>query len=232
MADRVAKFEVLIYSSDPTERERVCAEVQNRVQWTFRNVNTIEDVLSDLEKNDYTVFVWGLTGKTLDTLTLLTELRDRQKNLPIILITDTPSARIFQLTKEHTHIANLERNFTPNQLSFLLSKLEKGELIFQREHKRYATDFLATLKRTQDDSELKGKVLNVSRGGAFMKVPKKLLSLGELVELCVNLKDVSKTHRVFAEIVWMSPQSKVETDCEIGIKFMTPETLYKRYLKL
>ena len=109
--------------------------------------------------------------------------------------------------------------------------MNKRSLKLQK-YKRFNTNIPAILKKITTDETQLGLILNMSKGGVFIKCKKGEMTRGEILELTVFLGELSKSHRLLAEVVWSSPpdsENKGE-DLYTGLRFMTPENIYNRYL--
>jgi Tfp pilus assembly protein PilZ len=118
----------------------------------------------------------------------------------------------------------LEKPFETKDLLGILSKMLTARMVAQRVHRRFNTDQMGALEFYGRTEQIKSKVCNISKGGAYLELMTPApLRAGDIVRLTVELNDLNRCYVVSARVVWTKNLNQKDSP-GVGVEFVgTPD---------
>lgn len=221
----------LVCCAEKSEADKIVFAVANRKQWDFESVEQVSTLVETLKRKPYGGLILGFPIFDGAVKNIIKETRKISGQVPIVLITSNISTSLYKELREIKNLALIDRPLDSSKLSPVLNKIERGEEVFHREHKRFRTNVPAELKKLEPEMTHLGYILNMSKGGAQFRSREANVNRGEVLELNIVLGDLAKKHRLLAEVVWTNLVKENDEEFrDAGLRFMTAESIYDRVL--
>ena len=202
---------VAIVSEQMALQKKVSTIIRNRVDFDPEVFDDVDDLLSYRYLNSIHGIILAVDRFGAEHLDILLHINSEIKQIPIIMVANQISNKfrsLFGLAKADRCLL-LEEKYELIDLTTVLDRLTRGETLVNREYVRYPVDVSIKILR-RNGSFLTGKVLNLSLGGAQLKVPKVNFQKGESVTM-----DFPRHPDVKAKVSWYNRNRGL-----IGVQFI------------
>jgi DNA-binding response OmpR family regulator len=162
--------------------------------------------------------------------TIAQQMRKMGYSFPILYMANS-GARIFAKSVRRLGLISiLEKPCSEKDLLGVIEKLRQGKLVTQRAYRRYETKQNADIEFWNTGRKIPGHILNLSLGGAELKVKDSTLKVGDVLKLNVELKELAKKHELNAKVVWATEYDPLTQTNQIGVQFVKTVEIYQNLL--
>ena len=167
----------------------------------------------------------------LDSSQFLKEIRSEgyQQGLLVVSSQIDPIIMPASMKVDRVHFA--EKPIELKDLKGLVVKLIKAKQLPQQQFKRFRTNQRLAVESYSTGEVVESSMFNLSVGGAYFESPSKYnASIGDLIKMSVNLKDVDTKHLMNARVVWTTRKGHYSGGYGVGVKFVKNEEVYRQLL--
>lgn len=158
------------------------------------------------------------------------QMRQMGFQFPILYLCNSGARLFSKLSRRLGSTAILEKPCTDAELLGVIDKLRKGMRVSPRAYRRFSTDQIADVEYWNTGRKINGQILNLSLGGAQLKLTDSSIRTGDVLKLNVELNQVAKRHEVNAKVVWAGEYDPITRSSQIGVQFVKTVEIYKNLL--
>ena len=157
------------------------------------------------------------------------QMRQMGFAFPILYLCNSGSRLFQKLSRRLGQTGLLEKPCTEIELHGVIEKLRQGKKVSPRAYRRYTTDQVADIEYWNTGRKINGQILNLSLGGAQLKLKDPGIKVGDVLKLNVELEEVAKRHEVNAKVVW-GDYDPVTQNNQVGVQFVKTVEIYQNLL--
>ncbi|MEQ1876768.1 MAG: PilZ domain-containing protein [Bdellovibrionia bacterium] len=158
------------------------------------------------------------------------QMRQMGFNFPILYLCNSGARLFAKLSRRLGNTALLEKPANIHEMNGVIDKLRKGKKISPRAYRRYHTDQVADVEYWNTGRKINGQILNLSLGGAQLKIKDSSIRVGDVLKLNVELTEMAKHHEVNAKVVWSGNYDPLTQTNQVGVQFVKTVEIYKNLL--
>ena len=220
---------VVIYSEDKEDRIVLAGELSSHKALNINITETNRGALNTLTGGAVRCLVFGVSTFNIDAVKMTGRFRAANPGVGILNITNKAESSSISAVKEMKRTIVLERPYPIGEVVKLCLKLTRGEELFQRDHRRFATEQHAKVENMMNNLNFEGTIYNMSKSGAFIELKTGTVTDGDLLKISIQMLD--KERVVHGQVVWTVPQSIISVKPGAGLRFMNADDFYNKVLE-
>jgi Tfp pilus assembly protein PilZ len=190
-----------------------------------------EDTVNIIQSRPLNLIITCVDQFDRDSAQILKEIRSEgfQQGLLVVSSKIEPVAMQTSMKVDRAHFA--EKPLELKDLNGLVVKLIKAKHLPQQQFKRFRTNQRLNVESYSTGEVLESSMFNLSVGGAYFESQNKCsASVGDLLKMSVNLKDVHTNHLMNARVIWTTSKGHYSGGYGVGVKFVKNEEVYRQLL--
>jgi response regulator RpfG family c-di-GMP phosphodiesterase len=208
------------------EAEHIRRELSHHPNFKLETANSPKEVADRLAKGGIDSVIFNLGQCNAKTLKGIEKLKSEHEQVVSVIVCNKAQREVYRAIKNLKGVVILENPIEPGEIERVARKVQGGQEVYYRKHKRYTANQRVVLENIQNGEKHNGMIKNLSKGGAAVEIEAGKVSLGTILKLTIQLDKLSKAHLVHAEVVWVAPGSASEKP-SVGLKFMSEDEIYE-----
>jgi Tfp pilus assembly protein PilZ len=225
------KDQILVVGRLTDETKQIRKHLIDGGQFVVDLATTAPEAIDKITRDKPSLMIMNVENFTRRKVQLATDLRTLGFHMPIMVVANIIASNTYQILGDLTSTVLLEKPFELKDLSGLSEKLIDGRAVKQRIFRRFYTDEEADLQLFRSGQNISSKIRNLSKGGAFIEYKGPAISVGEMLRLNIDLKQVARRYEVNAKVVWSAKVSPWGEDPGVGVQFVKDKDVYQNLLR-
>ncbi len=224
---------VLVYSNELKKGQKIVENIKKRPHLKTKLFEDLDD-LRDMELLADSHLLVLYISQGLDQSWIVEHKIDELSQFIQVLICSEKlsNMEVYRYVSYNSRMRALETDVDEERFYQLVNKILKDGAVKQQMHRRYLTNEQAEMMAFGQENKIKGKLKNLSLGGAFIALPLAStlrLDAGDMIKVQVPLKHEGKTHVINGEIMWLHKDEKNKIQ-GVGIHFLSKEECYEKMM--
>ena len=223
-------FNFVLVSKKDGDATRITTELERNKLYHVESAVSGHDCMERLKRGGIHALVFNFDQLTLERTRLITTIREVGFGYPVIIFAGAMSTNGLEATQKLSRVVAIEKPFESKDVWGICQKLLQGQKVPQRIFRRYYTDQSVAIEKSTTGETLDGRVLNLSKGGAYMELGKGKIAPGEMVKMTISLDRLSRAYNVDAEVVWCNAHTNLAGRRAAGVRFIKSDDVYRNLL--
>lgn len=155
-------------------------------------------------------------------------LRSVIDKTPLMVLGKVQNPTLIQQISQISNTHVLDKPCSEKDFKGVAHKIFNEEQVYQRFHRRFATEEKAFLEIYGKNIEAETRLLNLSKGGAYLEIPARSpIKVGDLLRINVDLKETHSAHRMHGRVVWTRPVQAQPDSLGLGVAFIRAADVFR-----